>query len=173
MRPTGAPAFRAFLRHRSTLVPFLRQGGLRCTRPRVSLPSVGIFALVSYSVGQRQREFGIRAALGARAGTIVMLAVRQGVRLTAIGIGLGLLISFGLTRFMAGLPVGAFLIEVHETDRSVRPTSLIRQPSLPTGGSSWRGPSVWRQWQRENAPGGPRTQRYRRPPSWQLATDWT
>ena len=70
------------------------------------LASVGIFALVSYSVGQRQREFGIRAALGARAGTIVMLAVRQGVRLTAIGIGLGLLISFGLTRFLAGLLVG-------------------------------------------------------------------
>ena len=70
------------------------------------LASVGIFALVSYSVGQRQREFGIRAALGARAGAIVMLAVRQGVTLTAIGIGLGLLVSFGLTRFMAGLLVG-------------------------------------------------------------------
>ncbi len=70
------------------------------------LASVGIFALVSYSVSQRQQEFGIRAALGAQAGDIVMLAVRQGITLTAIGIGLGLLVSFGLTRFMAGLLVG-------------------------------------------------------------------
>ena len=38
-KPTGALAFRAFLRHRSTLVSFLRPGGLRCTRPRVSLPA--------------------------------------------------------------------------------------------------------------------------------------
>ena len=42
------------------------------------LAAVGIFALVSYSVGQRQREFGIRAALGAQAGDIVMLAAAAG-----------------------------------------------------------------------------------------------
>ncbi len=84
------------------------------------LASVGIFALVSYSVSQRQQEFGIRAALGAQAGDIVMLAVRQGITLTAIGIGLGLLVSFGLTRFMAGL-----LVDVGPTDPVVFATIVL------------------------------------------------
>ena len=39
VRPTGAPAFRAFLRHRSTRVPFLRQAGFVALSPRVSLPA--------------------------------------------------------------------------------------------------------------------------------------
>ncbi len=84
------------------------------------LAAVGIFALVSYSVGQRQQEFGIRAALGARAGDIVRLAIRQGITLTVAGIGLGLLVSFALTRFMAGLLVG-----VGPTDPAVFATIVL------------------------------------------------
>ena len=70
------------------------------------LAAVGIFALVSYSVSQRQQEFGIRTALGAQARDIVLLAVRQGFVLTGLGIVVGIGVSLALTRFMAGLLVG-------------------------------------------------------------------
>jgi predicted permease len=56
-----------------------------------SMAAAGLYGITAYVVGQRMREFGIRLALGARAGDLRRLVLRQGLRLAAIGIGLGLI----------------------------------------------------------------------------------
>jgi predicted permease len=62
------------------------------------LASVGLYGLVTQSVSQRQRELGIRAALGATPRDLVRLVLRDGIRLTAYGLGAGLAISAIATR---------------------------------------------------------------------------
>jgi putative ABC transport system permease protein len=70
------------------------------------LASVGLYGVVSYSVAQRRRELGIRAAIGARRVDLVTLVLREGLRATVVGIGIGLLISIGVTRFMGAILFG-------------------------------------------------------------------
>src|SRR5271168_565204 len=64
---------------------------------------VGIYGVISYSVSQRTREIGIRMALGAQRNTLTALFVRQGLWLTGIGIGCGLVVSFLTMRLMSSL----------------------------------------------------------------------
>ena len=70
------------------------------------LATLGIYSVLAFSVSQRQREFGIRLALGARPGDIVGLVLRRGLVLTAAGIALGTLISAFATQATADLWVG-------------------------------------------------------------------
>jgi putative ABC transport system permease protein len=56
----------------------------------LAMASVGLYGVMAFAVNQRVREIGIRVALGATAAGVVRLFVRQGMRLVAIGIGLGL-----------------------------------------------------------------------------------
>jgi len=70
------------------------------------LVSAGIYGVISYAVGQRTREFGIRAALGATDGDVMKLVVRQGLKLAMLGIVLGLVISFAVTRLLSSLLYG-------------------------------------------------------------------
>ena len=71
------------------------------------LASIGIYGLVAYTVVQRTREVGIRIALGAEPEQIVRLIVAQGLGPTAIGIGLGGILSVAATSALASILVQA------------------------------------------------------------------
>ena len=70
------------------------------------LTLVGIYSVISYTVSHHTREIGIRMALGAQGADVLKLVVGKGLLLTLIGIGVGLLGAFGLTRVMQTLLFG-------------------------------------------------------------------
>jgi putative ABC transport system permease protein len=69
----------------------------------VLLAGVGLYGVLSYVVGQRTREIGIRIALGATPGSVRQLMLGQGLRLAAFGLALGLLASVALARVVGSL----------------------------------------------------------------------
>jgi putative ABC transport system permease protein len=78
------------------------------------LAAVGIYGVMSYAVSLRTHEIGIRMALGARPADVLKMIIRQGMWLTAIGLGLGSLGAWFLMRAMASL-----LFEVSATDLTI------------------------------------------------------
>lgn len=66
------------------------------------LAALGIYGVISHMVAQRTRELGIRMALGAATTSVLMMVLRQGVTLAGIGVGIGLIGAFGLTRLISG-----------------------------------------------------------------------
>jgi ABC-type antimicrobial peptide transport system permease subunit len=61
---------------------------------------IGVFSVMAYTVSLRTQEIGVRMALGAQTGQILRMVLWKGFILLAVGIGIGLFASFGLTRFL-------------------------------------------------------------------------
>jgi putative ABC transport system permease protein len=67
---------------------------------------MGIYGVVSYLVGQRTQELGIRLALGAGRTDILRLVLSRGMKMAIAGVAIGLVAAFGLTRLMRSMLFG-------------------------------------------------------------------
>jgi putative ABC transport system permease protein len=77
----------------------------------MALAAIGVYGVVAYLVGQRTQEIGVRRALGAQAGDVVSMLVRESMRPVLAGIGLGLIGAVLLGRLLE-----AMLFEITATD---------------------------------------------------------
>jgi predicted permease len=78
------------------------------------LSAIGIYGVLAYTVTQRTREFGIRIALGAGGRDVLRMVVGQGLKLAAVGLAVGIVGAFALTRLMTTM-----LFQVKPTDPAV------------------------------------------------------
>lgn len=72
----------------------------------VLIAGIGLYGVLAYSVSRRTREFGIRCAVGAQARDVIAQVLRQGVSVVGVGLGLGAVAAFGISRLMRHLLVG-------------------------------------------------------------------
>jgi ABC-type antimicrobial peptide transport system permease subunit len=72
----------------------------------VLLAAIGVAGVMAFLVAQRTQEMGIRMALGAQRTDVFGLVLRQGMRMTFLGMLIGLAGAFGLTRLLAGMLYG-------------------------------------------------------------------
>jgi len=84
------------------------------------LAVIGLYAVNAYTVARRTREIGIRMALGSDASSTLRMILREGLRVTAIGVGIGLLLAIGIGRLLAG-----FLYEVPSIDPVVLAAAAV------------------------------------------------
>jgi putative ABC transport system permease protein len=77
----------------------------------LTLATVGIYGVMSYTVAQRTHEIGVRVAIGAQHSDVLRLVLRQGLTLTALGLGVGIVVSLAGSRVLAG-----FLYETSTVD---------------------------------------------------------
>jgi putative ABC transport system permease protein len=72
----------------------------------MTLASIGLYGVMSYTVSQRSRELGVRLALGAETREVLGLVLVQGLRLALAGVAIGLVAAFGVTRVMKNMLFG-------------------------------------------------------------------
>jgi ABC-type antimicrobial peptide transport system permease subunit len=72
----------------------------------LAVAATGLYGVLSYSVTERRREIGVRAALGATRGKLISLVLRQGLAFTIAGLALGLIAAAGASQFLSSLLFG-------------------------------------------------------------------
>ncbi len=72
----------------------------------LALAAVGTYGIMSYSVAERGHEIGIRMALGADPGGVLSMVLSEGIKIAVVGVAVGLVAAFGLTRFMSTILYG-------------------------------------------------------------------
>ncbi len=72
----------------------------------LALAAIGLYGVLAYAVSRRTRELGIRLALGAQKGDVLKLILKQGMKVALVGVGIGLISGFALTRLMRNLLFG-------------------------------------------------------------------
>jgi predicted permease len=75
------------------------------------LAAVGLYGVIAYTVSQRTRELGVRAALGADRGDLVKLVIGQGMKLAVVGVALGVLAAAAVTRVLSVLLYGISAVD--------------------------------------------------------------
>jgi predicted permease len=89
----------------------------------LALAAIGLYGALSYSVAQRRRELGVRAALGASRGTLIGLVLKQGLGTTIVGLAIGIAGAAALTRLMSQLLYGVEPLDV--LSFALAPTVLL------------------------------------------------
>jgi ABC-type antimicrobial peptide transport system permease subunit len=102
--------------YRSGAIVFSAFGGIA-----LLLAVLGVYGVKSYVVSRRTREFGIRIAIGAQPRALLWQVLREGGRITAIGIGIGLLLAIGAGQFLQSILYGV---------KSMEPVVLVTAPLI-------------------------------------------
>jgi ABC-type antimicrobial peptide transport system permease subunit len=102
------PVFRTF-----TLADLVRQSGTQTRFYMVlfavfavvglSLSTVGLYGVMAHSVSRRLHEISVRIAVGAKGGDVLRMVVGEGLKLSLLGVALGMLVAYGLVRFLSSL----------------------------------------------------------------------
>ncbi len=72
----------------------------------LALSAIGIYGVISYLAGQRTHEIGVRMALGASSADVLKMVLGEGMRITLVGVGIGIVAALGLTRLIAKIIYG-------------------------------------------------------------------
>jgi putative ABC transport system permease protein len=88
----------------------------------LALGTIGIYGVMSYTVSQRQREIGIRLALGAQRGHVLQMVLQQGSKLALVGVAIGIGAALGLTQLMTHLLFG---VTAHDAFTFAAVSSLL------------------------------------------------